>query len=338
MSCVGLIGVYEDGETGGIQTHMARLTHGLKLRGIAVENWYYKTEGWWGLLGLYRRCGVIHINMSNAYVMFAMALLGRLLRKSATLVTIHGDCAHIRGVQRRFLRWALAVANHTFVLNDGSRDWVAGFLRPDKYTKVTAFLPPSAAELLPDDADEALAEDMARRRQEYAGVFLTYAFNYELNTENHDLYGIDELVALFARLPEFFLLVVDPTSENSKQHARRGAAAANVEFVTTRVNTLFLMKSFDGYVRNTMTDGDSLALREALHLGVPCFASDATSRPRGAVVYRQHDLAALEQCLRDAVSEANGQPGPDPDPSVITYYEQLFDRRDGEHMGAVACA
>ena len=316
---------------------MARLTNGLKLRGVAVENWYYKTEGWRRLYGVYRRCDIIHINMSNPIVMLVMALAGRLLRKQKTLITIHGDSGHVRGLRRLLLRLALRVADLTFVLNDGSRDWVAGFLRPEKYAKVTAFLPPSAAELTPAEADKMLAADLVRRRQDYAGVFMTYAFNYELNADNHDLYGIDELVELFSRLPAWFLLVVDPTAENFKRHGDR-LAAPNIDFVTTRVNTLFLMRSFDGYIRNTMTDGDSLAVREALHLGLPCFASDAISRPRGAVVYPQHDFAALEGCLQEVLARPREEPAPDPDPSVLSYYERLLTLRDGAHFDAAVCA
>ena len=334
---VGLIGVYDDSETGGIQTHMVRLTEGLKQRGIAVENWYHKSDGWRRLVGLYRRCDVIHLNMSNPAVLFAMAVAARLLNKRRTVVTIHGDAGHQRGIQRWFLRLALKTANFTLVLNDGSRDWAATFLPPHKLRKVTAFLPPLARELKPDGADEALAAKLAGLRDDYAGVFMTYAFNYELNVEGHDLYGIDELVRLFAGLPDLFLLIVDPTAAN---HNRRDArpAAANVEYVTQRVNTLFLMESLDGYVRNTMTDGDSVALREALHLGVPCFASTATSRPRGAVVYPQHDLAALERRLRETLARRCGEVEADPDPSVIDYYEHLFDGRDSALFGAVACA
>jgi glycosyltransferase involved in cell wall biosynthesis len=64
---------------------------------------------------------------------------------------------------------------------------------------------------------------------------------------------------------------------------------------------LSLMASSDGFVRATRADGDSIAVREALALGIPVVASDVCHRPSGTVLFRNGDAAdlavAIENCL-----------------------------------------
>lgn len=53
----------------------------------------------------------------------------------------------------------------------------------------------------------------------------------------------------------------------------------------------------DTYVRPTTVDGDSIALREAMALGLHCVASDVVPRPRGVVTYCSTDGDALYKAL-----------------------------------------
>lgn len=52
-----------------------------------------------------------------------------------------------------------------------------------------------------------------------------------------------------------------------------------------------IYQACDVFVRPTTSDGDSVALREALHLHKPCVVSDAVPRPEGCQVVATGDLA-----------------------------------------------
>ena len=62
------------------------------------------------------------------------------------------------------------------------------------------------------------------------------------------------------------------------------------------------MARFDLMVRPSTTDGDSVAVREALWCGVPVVASDCVRRPPGVIVHRTGDA----EDLRAKVSYALG--------------------------------
>ena len=55
----------------------------------------------------------------------------------------------------------------------------------------------------------------------------------------------------------------------------------------------------DVFVRPTLMDGDSLALREAMQLGIACVASDVTERPTGCHVFPVGNAEALAEIIRE---------------------------------------
>jgi glycogen synthase len=64
---------------------------------------------------------------------------------------------------------------------------------------------------------------------------------------------------------------------------------------------LSLIANSNGFVRPTRADGDSIAVREALALGIPVVASDICHRPAGTILFRSGDAAdlavAIENCI-----------------------------------------
>ncbi len=57
----------------------------------------------------------------------------------------------------------------------------------------------------------------------------------------------------------------------------------------------------DLFLRPTLTDGDSVSVRECLNLGIPVVASDAVERPDGCVLYDNLDLNSLEASVHRAI-------------------------------------
>ena len=55
-------------------------------------------------------------------------------------------------------------------------------------------------------------------------------------------------------------------------------------------------------MRATNTDGDAVAVREALNLGVPVVASDASARPDGVVLFETRNLEAMSRAVREVLT------------------------------------
>jgi len=64
---------------------------------------------------------------------------------------------------------------------------------------------------------------------------------------------------------------------------------------------LSLIANSNGFVRPTRADGDSIAVREALALGVPVVASDVCDRPAGTVLFRSGDAADLAVVIENSI-------------------------------------
>ncbi len=84
------------------------------------------------------------------------------------------------------------------------------------------------------------------------------------------------------------------------------------------------------FLRTTLYDGDSVALREALHLGTPAVASDNGMRPAGARLVPARDRAALaaaiEECLAEPRQHSRDVPdrGEDNVDAVLKLYEEML--------------
>jgi glycosyltransferase involved in cell wall biosynthesis len=63
---------------------------------------------------------------------------------------------------------------------------------------------------------------------------------------------------------------------------------------------LHLMSRSTAFIRPTLTDGDSVSVREALALGVPVIASNAVTRPNGTILFESgnsDDLMRKLECV-----------------------------------------
>jgi len=61
--------------------------------------------------------------------------------------------------------------------------------------------------------------------------------------------------------------------------------------------TLRAIAESDVLLRTTWYDGDSISVREALHLGTPVIATDNGKRPEGVDLIPRADLAALRLAI-----------------------------------------
>ena len=92
---------------------------------------------------------------------------------------------------------------------------------------------------------------------------------------------------------------------------------------------LRIMSLSDMLLRTTLHDGDSIAVREALHFGLPVIATDNGMRPAGAILIPVADQAALCRAIRSTLDQPRiRQTSPGAETSnlrrVIDFYGQLL--------------
>ncbi len=128
--------------------------------------------------------------------------------------------------------------------------------------------------------------------------------------------------------PEVGLAIFGPGTRTSEfvRDAREAHVAAHLENLgeLEHEEALGLLARCDAFIRPTTHDGDSLSVREALALGVPCVASDVCSRPEGTYVFQAGQARELARRVRQAIAEGAAQvASPDAGPVVLDLYAEL---------------
>ena len=126
---------------------------------------------------------------------------------------------------------------------------------------------------------------------------IIYYGSVRLDSDFPDLYGIEEMIELYNKLvkehiPMRMLAFINYNESNSKEKSFLDAQlnkisdSNNILCVrNNKTSIIGLYQYADIYFRPTKTDGDSLAVREALALGCTVVASDKAIRPNGTIVY-----------------------------------------------------
>ena len=132
----------------------------------------------------------------------------------------------------------------------------------------------------------------------YNQIISTNCYLYALINGKH-VYGFDLIIEAFYKLSEerkiqnTLLILVDPsntTKEFVNGLLKQKAFQTNkVLLVTENLDFVSLIKKSDITIRATRTDGDSLSIRESLYYNVPIICSDVTTRPEGAVVFKNNN-------------------------------------------------
>jgi glycosyltransferase involved in cell wall biosynthesis len=92
--------------------------------------------------------------------------------------------------------------------------------------------------------------------------------------------------------------------------------------------TLRAVERSDVFLRTTWYDGDSISVREALHLGIPVIATDNGMRPAGVHLIPKSDAGALcravEACLEGTTkAESPAAAGTENLEAVVRFYREL---------------
>ena len=112
-----------------------------------------------------------------------------------------------------------------------------------------------------------------------------------------DLYGVDQLIKLAEMLKHekmrvsiIFFIGSLVNGENKYREYQKLIKAKNlgkyIMLINKQVPFIRIIQECDLIVRPTLSDGDALTIREALHYHKPVIASDIVKRPEGTFLYK----------------------------------------------------
>ena len=212
-----------------------------------------------------------------------------------------------------------------------------------------AFLPPAPSEAAAGRLPADLLETLDTCRAAGNTSIACSAYYLGPGYGRDDVYGVEHLAGLLARLdgtlerPLRLYIMVSHRAGSAEQIAalqRLQQLAAGLEQtdITVRFNEPLIpvLARCDAFVRPSREDGDSVAVREALALGVPVFASDVVARPSGVALFNLEDsagaaekLAAFLRGLPAAANRDEAETGTDQiDPAHIEFTEQLLGKEE----------
>ena len=316
---------------GGVSVHIKRLHR--RLAALNIPSWVYcqpssapapdehvirsalkfswhawiPEHGW--------RCNTSIVHFHDGWY-WAPAALAMLWRGKKVVMTFHDQQAGsvmwqgASWLERRVSRWLFRHPRVWWVgvSREVERQLVEKGVPGERILVAPAYIPPRS------DADASSLPGYVR---DFLGahtpVLSTYAWRLTIDARGVDVYGFDQCLELVRALkgdfPQVGLAISLPevTDIDYFRDLQSRVAAAgiqdNVLFITEPLDDVHLLwQASDVFVRATNTDGDAVAVREALSLRVPVVASDACARPAGAVLFETRNLEALTHAVRQVLA------------------------------------
>jgi glycosyltransferase involved in cell wall biosynthesis len=161
------------------------------------------------------------------------------------------------------------------------------------------------------------------------------------NYEGQDLYGLDRCIELAESLRNqhlAFFIIFNVTSihvgKERYEWAEQRIEALDLEdcllLMNESISFVKLMEVADIMLRPTLTDGDSLSVREALFLGKTVIASDVVTRPEGVVLYRNGStedlLLKMGSLIRHPNEDKKNQLIYNKQEDAFAFYDALFQK------------
>ncbi|GKW54149.1 hypothetical protein NCCP2140_32020 [Pseudoalteromonas sp. NCCP-2140] len=225
------------------------------------------------------RDAVLVVNASNTLKRFFFVLLGKLLFRKVFFVK-HGG--QLFKYDFLFLL-ALMLSDGVLCLN----------------RKVFNALGQSVNKLMITTIFQENRSHLIRPYQEREVDLLLYA-NNDSEIEGKSVYGLDFIIEAIDELnfsPE--LTIVDLSGKYREPFLKY----ENITYLSNEVDFIDLLSRTKVYLRPTITDGMSVAILEALSLGVTCLASDAVDRPKGVITYKLNDIQDFILKLEEVLSQ-----------------------------------
>ena len=315
---VALLGIMPP-PLGGVSVHMQRVTDLFISQHNSVS--FFSTEHWLRkffplyackLIGwlLYKRPNSVYYH--STYLSYSLSELVLLLcmrfflRYEITI--IDHDCRHLSkktARQKRIYAWIIQKIHRVVCIGISTyQSYQDNGIALTNYTIESAFIPPALhrASAIKATYPSSLHTFM----QEHTPLFLLSAAHLML-IDGKDIYGIDATSAMLSELkkeyPDAGLIIGLSTIGNHRYFAQLQArikqydVAEQIFFLHGNKELWPLFEQIDIFLRPTLSDGDSISVREALYFNKPVVASDVVARPHDVSLYNVYDADAYAQTV-----------------------------------------
>ncbi|HEY1341694.1 MAG TPA: glycosyltransferase family 4 protein [Bryobacteraceae bacterium] len=178
------------------------------------------------------------------------------------------------------------------------------------------------------DPGGALPEPLASFFARHDPVFITVGLlepEYDLPLQ------IEAMQTILERLPRAGLAIAGSGSLEADLRARIAAVPYADQILlcgdVQHAATIRAIRQATALLRTTLYDGDSVAVREALHLGTPVIATDNGMRPAGVRLIPVHDRDALVHAVEQVVTAPSERPAAQaPDESNVKAVRDIYEK------------
>lgn len=288
---------------GGVSKSSERLYNNLLVDGYDVDyyNLKFSNTKYNNALGIvlrfffipfyvlfHKKYDIIHCHVPGVLRKVYISLFTCFYKRAKLIFTIHGDITGL--LKSRWAMKALEKADKIICVQMGDTNRLPDELKC-KSVDIPAFIMPKNIE------KEQLSGIIKSFVDRDDNPLLLFYGAVVLRGEMFDLYGIEDTIKLYFDLRQqgecFKLMMLITCNETDRDQVefldRIKAKIVGEENVCVVVNPgiemLPLFAQAKVYLRPTKTDGDSLAVREALYLGCGVVASNKSVRPTGTMVY-----------------------------------------------------
>lgn len=315
---VELIGPFPP-NVGGVSTHLSRALPLLQKQGFNVSvisvnalgaksepNVRYIPAYLLPIALLFKRKSCLHFHVDSLnHLILAMLLSIR----HKTYLTVHNNRYPTTLLDDTFkdkIKWkCLSSFKRIICVNSVTHEFLKNRLS-NVYPKVVpAFLPPI-------EINEASIIDIKAWGDKFEHLLSGYAYRLSFYL-GQDLYGIDMMIELIERLIiqkiNVGLVLLLNLEQNDyltslKEKIKALKLEENIQLIDINkgVDAVALWQHSDLYLRPTNTDGNSISVLEALHVGTPVVASDCVERPANCLLFKNRDIEDFTLKVIDGLS------------------------------------
>jgi len=277
---------------GGVSIHVQRLLYHLEKNKILYKYIDLNTSSKSSIIIKIFSHNRIHLHSSNVFLRFMMSFFGVIALKKVDF-TLHGDLGRYNSKFKNSLDFlSIYLSNIPILLNQKS------YSKAKRYNQNSVlgssfYSPNYEAEVLNKDIMTSILE----HKNKFQFQFCTNAYNLSFDKDNHEIYGLFELIDLFAMYSQFSLVISDPSGAylNAIRN-RRIEISENILLISCQHSFYKVIELSDGMIRNTTTDGDSISVKEGLYLNKLVYCTSVVERPMHTIVYKKGEFAAILDC------------------------------------------
>ena len=280
------------------------------------------------------------VHSHEGYRENAPILLALKARAKKIVLTIHSSrhCGDLDGLhpwQRICAQQIVADPRTSWVaVNEQIRERLIRLGVAGSLVVIPAYMPPNPSSIdLPDHLLSFI--------KTHTPLLLVYGFRFS-RFDGKDLYGFESSIRMLHQLMPHYsqigLVVLCPDSGSDSGKERLAELRGLSYELGTADSIYWVLHPFDAlqsllqqctlYIRPTLSDGDSLLVREALAKSVRVVASDVVPRPKGVETYPiRESVDGLARAVTKALCMGKSMVFDQPDTftSMLKIYERVFD-------------